>query len=116
MEIRIKSNISWKNWRGAWTAKARIDLAAPRQLQITTLKSASGRLRTIASVVEIEEIAFGVNSEKFALFGDFNKVYAESTVRCTQKAVEKQQDEVLAIRAQVLADAQAFYAAKGITL
>lgn len=116
MEIQVKSNVIKKNYRGEWTAKARIDLAAPRQLQIYTGKAANGRLRTYASVVELEEIAPGVNAEKFELFGDFNKTYAETKTRCTAKAIETQQDEVIAIRAQILADAKAFYAAKGIEL
>lgn len=117
MEIQVKSNVVKKNYRGEWMAKARIDVAAPRQLQITTMKSANGQLRTFASVVEIEESSTpGIFFEKFELFGDFNKVYASNKVRCTAKAIEKQQDEVIAIRAQVLADAKAFYLAKGIEL
>jgi hypothetical protein len=118
MEIQVKSNVIKKNWRGEWMAKARIDLTAPRQLQITTMKSASGKLRTYASVVEIEESTTtpGIFFEKFELFGDFNKTYLENKVRCTAKAIEKQQDEVLAIRAQVLVDAKVFYANKGIAL
>lgn len=115
--MQVKSNIVKKNYRGEWMAKARLPLTAPRELQVTTMKSANGKLRTYASVVEIEESDTpGIFFEKFELFGDFNKVYFESKVRCTQKAIETQQDAVLAILDEIVVDAKVFYANKGIAL
>ncbi len=84
-----------------------------RQLNFSTFKRTQGGLITTATVVQFSEdgrtfkhaIGFGVS-------GDYNRRLAVTKDRCTAKNVKAQHELMLESAGDILAEAQAWYAAK----
>jgi hypothetical protein len=75
-----------------------------KTLQVSTFKSGSGKLLTVVGAVKIEN-----GGISFVMYGDYRKTVAATAVRCTEKAVRTQQEQVLAVIPQYIQEAVAFY-------
>jgi len=95
-----------KHFRDGWQAETRIALEGGRHLSITTRKTSRG-LRTNAQAYRIEN-----GFMMFVMFGDYAKTLAQSTARCTEKAVADQHRQALGQLDTIKAEVLAFYAAK----
>jgi hypothetical protein len=110
-----------KDCRGNWKADTRIEFDAgiggdsdiggdsgKRQvLEIHTGKNHRGELYTSASVHKIDG-AFST----FVMFQDFHKVMVATRIRCTEKAVKAQHDDVLSRIASIKQYAKQHYSDK----
>lgn len=96
-----------KDIRNGWQAETRIALDGGRHLSITTRK-AFGALRARAQVSKVQD-----GYSTFILFGDYSKAIAQSTARCTEKAVADLHRQALGQLDTIKAEVLAFYAAKG---
>lgn len=81
-----------KDHYGHWRATTQVefDPDAKRVLEVYTGKNSRGDLYTSASVHKLEG-----NAKTHMVFQDFHKVMATVRVRCTEKAVRQQHEDVL---------------------
>lgn len=101
-----------RSMRGDLEAENELPMSeAGRVLTIRTSKGSRG-LRTSAQSCKVEASANGFSSRSFMLFGDFSKTVMQSDKRATEKAIREQHAAVLANADALLAEAEAFYAAK----
>ena len=71
-----------------WCAESEVAVGE-RVVRITTMKRSNGQLATIATAGKVNGISFS-----FVLFQDFNKVLLQEKVRCTEKSVKAQHDQI----------------------
>lgn len=109
-----------KDFRKAWRAESRVrlgvdetDPAKPArwQLDITTSKNDRGELVSSASVAKIDG---GFATHR--MFADYSRNIFRRTARCTEKNIEAQHNEALAMLETVLADVRDHYARAGETI
>lgn len=74
----------------SWKSETTMALGDSRRLKISTFKTFSGTLCTIATVCKVER-----GFETFVMYEDLNVRLAEQKVRVTQKAVETQHQGTL---------------------
>jgi hypothetical protein len=113
MQVQINTK---KDYYGKWVAKSRVALQGKQVLEVTTMKSDSGYLQTLASVVEVEESGTpGISITRFVMFQDFNVRVEISKPRvCTEKVVRAQQELALTRIEEIKANAIAFYQEKAV--
>jgi hypothetical protein len=84
-----------------------------RQLNISTFKRTQGGLITTATVVQFAEDGITYSHAiGFGVCGDYNRRLFVTPQRCTAKNVKAQHEQSLAIAGDILAEAEAWYAAK----
>lgn len=105
-----------KDYYGKWVAKSRVPLQGVQVLEISTAKTQSGYLQTLASVVEVKPSGTpGIEITSFTMFQDYNARVEISKPRvCTEKVVRAQQELALGRIDEIIAAAKAFYAAKEV--
>jgi hypothetical protein len=94
----------YKDSHYGWKAETVVDLGDNKELRILTMKRSDGRLSTNAQRVTVDR---GMIS--FMMFSDFSKTYKSAVVRCTEKNVTQQHNEVIALVEQIKKDCVSFY-------
>lgn len=110
MELRILSDIIEKG-RSGWRGETVYEMADSRRLTITTRKASAGGLYSAATVAKYEQHE-GYATMTFALYGDYAKTLAQSSDKCTEKAVRALHTFALASAAGCMAQAVEFYRVK----
>jgi hypothetical protein len=101
----------YRDHRKLWKAETRIKLGDCWQLDISTRKSENGELVTSASIGKLER---GFVTHR--VFTDYSRRVFRKTARCTEKNIETQHKEALALIDQIMADVRAHYDVIGETI
>ena len=102
-------NINIRKGHDGWEATTDIEMGNGRIIRISTGKGRGG-MRTNAQVWKL-----GVGGTmSFEMFGDFSRCIATSTSRCTENLVREAHAKALRLNADIVAQAEAFYAAKAV--
>ena len=104
-------NHMYRDHRKLWKAETRIKLGEGWQLDIGTRKSENGELVTSASVGKVER-----DFVRHRVFTDYSRRVFRRAARCTEKNIETQHKEALAMLDTIMADVRAHYDAVGETI
>lgn len=93
-----------RDYRKAWKSETRVRLGDGWQLDLLTRKNDRGELVTSASIGRVER---GCVTHR--MYADYSRQVFRRTARCTEKSVQLQHNEALALMETIFADVRAHY-------